>query len=140
MGNPFEDALSSEIRLEKPKAKKAVEKDIIKILENADAVDPGAVYTQEQLKDAANDGDNAIKDIRKRLEGILYELDTITDEISAEHESQKSIYNDMTYGQQHDLIGPGDRIHDQAGMLAEASKLLEGISGRISEAISALDD
>lgn len=140
MGNPFEDALSSEIKLEKPKTGKVIEKDIIKILENEDAADPGAVYTQEQLKDAAKDCDNAISDIKKRLEGILYELDTITDEISAEHDSQKSIYNDMTYGQQHDMIGPGDKIHTQEMMLADAGQLLEGISSKISDAISALDD
>ena len=45
----------------------------------------------------------------------------------------------MTYGQQHDLIGPGDKIQTQAAMLAEAGKSLEGISARISEAISVLD-
>ena len=139
MGNPFEDALSSEIKLEKPKTGKVIEKDIIKILENEDAADPGAVYTQEQLKDAAKDCDNAISDIKKRLEGILYELDTITDEISAEHDSQKSIYNDMTYGQQHDLIGPGERISDRVSQFSDAKNVLDGMADRIASAVSIME-
>ena len=55
MSNPFREALDADKSIGTKKLKKKpIVKDIVKILENEDAVDPDAVYTEEQLTDIAS--------------------------------------------------------------------------------------
>ena len=139
MGNPFEDALKNEYTVKKASKKAGPEKDIIKLLENEDAVDPDAVYTGEQLKEIAKDSTEAIADLKKRLESLQYDLDVINRELNEKRDELKGVYNDMTYGQQHDLIGPGEKIHHRMQQVSDAAEKLGGMTERMSEAISALE-
>ena len=139
MGNPFEDALKNEYTVKKASKKAGPEKDIIKLLENEDAVDPDAVYTGEQLKEIAADSAEEIMDLKNRLESLRYDLDMISRELNGKKDELKGIYNDMTYGQQHDLIGPGEKIHHQMQQVNDAAECLSGMAERVSEAISALE-
>ncbi len=139
MGNPFEDALKNEYTVKKASKKAGPEKDIIKLLENEDAVDPDAIYTGEQLKEIAADSSEAIVDFKKRLESLRYDLEMIGSELNEKRDELKGVYNDMTYGQQHDLIGPGEKIHHRMQQVSDAAEMLSGMTERVSGAISALE-
>ena len=139
MGNPFEDALKNEYTVKKASKKAGPEKDIIKLLENEDAVDPDAIYTGEQLKEIASDSAETVADLKKRLESLRYDLDMIARELNEKRDELKGVYNDMTYGQQHDLIGPGEKRHHRMLQVNEAAEKLGGMTDRLSEAISALE-
>ena len=77
MSNPFREALDADKSIGTKKSKKKpVVKDIVKILENEDAVDPDAVYTEEQLTDIASESDEAAASLRARLEDLRYEVET----------------------------------------------------------------
>lgn len=139
MGNPFEDALKNEYTVKKASKKAGPEKDIIKLLENEDAVDPDAIYTGEQLKEIASDSAESIADLKKRLESLRYDLEMISRELNEKRDELKGVYNDMTYGQQHDLIGPGEKIHHLMQQVSDAAEKLGGLTESVSEAISALE-
>lgn len=140
MSNPFREALDADksIGTKKPK-KKPVVKDIVKILENEDAVDPDAVYTEEQLTDIASESDEAASSLRARLEDLRYEVETIYAELDKRQDDLRAVYNDMTYGQQHDLIGPGERISDRVSQFSDAKNVLDGMADRIASAVSIME-
>ena len=140
MSNPFREALDADksIGTKKPK-KKPVVKDIVKILENEDAVDPDAVYTEEQLTDIASESDEAAASLRARLEDLRYEVETIYAELDKRQAGLRDVYNDMTYGQQHDLIGPCERISDRVSQFSDAKNVLDGMADRIASAVSIME-
>ena len=135
MSNPFREALDADksIGTKKPK-KKPVVKDIVKILEN-----PDAVYTEEQLTDIASESDEAAASLRARLEDLRYEVETIYAELDKRQDDLRAVYNDMTYGQQHDLIGPGERISDRVSQFSDAKNVLDGMADRIASAVSIME-
>ena len=139
MSDPFKEAIKDGLGPVNKVKKKPVERNVLKILENADAAEPDAVYSAEQLEEKAEEIREALEGLKKRLELAAYEYDAVSSELSKQAEAAEAVYNDMTYGQQHDLVGPGEEIAEMAARLKKAADVTGGLGGRFTEAVTALE-
>ena len=80
MSDPFKEAIKDGLGPVNKVKKKPVERNVLKILENADAAEPDAVYSAEQLEEKAEEIREALEGLKKRLELAAYENDAVSNE------------------------------------------------------------